>query len=144
MDSDKKILARQHEITALYLGALDQHLSDIVEGRASRMLEINEIAQLLHIHPTHLSNTVRQVTGHSACHFFEEKILNLSKAMLEKNELSISAIAGLLTYDPSNFTKFFKSYTQTTPKQYREAFLANKRNLNTVSVTKKPVSVTKT
>ena len=64
--------------------------------------------------------------------------------MLEKNELSISAIAGLLTYDPSNFTKFFKSYTQTTPKQYREAFLANKRNLNTVSVTKKPVSVTKT
>jgi AraC family transcriptional regulator of adaptative response / methylphosphotriester-DNA alkyltransferase methyltransferase len=35
--------------------------------------------------------------------------------------LSIAQIAGRLTYDPSNFTKFFKQYTGTTPKQFRNS-----------------------
>ena len=43
--------------------------------------------------------------------------------MLETSNASIGSIAALLTYDPSNFTKFFKRFTNTTPKQYREAFL---------------------
>ena len=144
MDIPGNVFARQHEITAQYLNALDGHLSDIVAGKATKMLEINEIAMLLHIHPTHLSNTIRHATGHSACYFFEEKILNLAKAMLEENKLKISAIAATLTYDPSNFTKFFKSYTNTTPKQYREDFLMARQALNTVSVTKKSVLLTKT
>jgi AraC family transcriptional regulator, regulatory protein of adaptative response / methylphosphotriester-DNA alkyltransferase methyltransferase len=125
MDTPKEKPSRQDEITDRYLTALDEHLADVVSGLADKMLEINEIAGLLHIHPTHLSNTVRTATGRSACDFFEEKILNISKAMLEKNELNISTIAGILTYDPSNFTKFFKSYMHVTPKQYREAFLKN-------------------
>jgi AraC family transcriptional regulator, regulatory protein of adaptative response / methylphosphotriester-DNA alkyltransferase methyltransferase len=77
MELPKKIAARQHEITSDYLAALDTHLLDIVEGRA---------------------------TGLHPCHFYEEKIMAIAKAMLKKNEQSISAIANLLTYDPSNFT----------------------------------------
>ena len=127
MHIPKKILARQYEITDEYLKTLDTHLADIVEGRATEMFEIRDIANILHIHPTHLSNTVRLTTGHSACSFFEEKILTIAKGMLEKNETSISSIAMLLTYDPSNFTKFFKSYTNLTPKQYRENFLLSQR-----------------
>lgn len=87
------------------------------------MMEIKEIANQLHIHPTHLSNTIKKETGESACSFYEEKILSISKALLEKNEMTITAIAHLLTYDPSNFTKFFKAYTDKTPKQYRNEFL---------------------
>jgi AraC-like DNA-binding protein len=45
--------------------------------------------------------------------------------MLEENQMSINSIASLLTYDSSNFTKFFKRFTTTTPKQYREDFLQN-------------------
>ena len=141
-DMAKKIFSRQQEITADYLNALDKHLSDIVEGRTTEMFEIKDIANVLHIHPTHLSNTVKLTTGNSACSFFEEKILNIAKAMLEKNEETISSIASLLTYDPSNFTKFFKSYTNTTPKQYREDSLRSQRTSNTVSITKKTVRLT--
>lgn len=119
----KKILARQHEITGIFLAEVDKHLSDIVNQRATEMLEIRDIANLMFIHPTHLSNTIKLATGHSPCFFFEEKILDIAKAMLEKNDRSISSIAMLLTYDPSNFTKFFKRFTGMTPKQYREAAL---------------------
>ncbi len=135
MDLPKKILARQHEITADYLSALDKHLSDIVEGRVTKMFEIKDVANVLHIHPTHLSNTIKFTTGKHPCYFFEEKILDIAKSMLEKNEVSINAIATLLTYDPSNFTKFFKRFANTTPKHYREAYLSRLEARNTESVT---------
>ena len=123
MNIPKKILARQHEITKDYLNALDIHLLDIVEGRASKMFEIKDLANVLHIHPIHLSNTIKVATGLHPCFFYEEKIMNIAKALLQKNDQSISAIASLLTYDPSNFTKFFKRFENKTPKQYRENYL---------------------
>lgn len=123
MDIPKKILARQHEITKDYLSALDSHLFDIVEGRTTEMFEIKDLANILHIHPIHLSNTIKVATGLHPCFFYEEKIMNIAKAMLQKNDQPISAIALLLTYDPSNFTKFFKRFEHKTPKKYREDYL---------------------
>ena len=123
MKIPEKILARQHEITKEYLTVLDTHLLDIVEGRTTEMYEIRDIADVMHIHPIHLSNTIKIATGVHPCFFYEEKIMNIAKAMLQKNEMSISAIANLLTYEPSNFTKFFKRFESKTPKQYREEYL---------------------
>ncbi len=125
MNLPKKIFARQHEITAEFLTEIDKHLADIITGNAVEMLEIKDIANLMHIHPTHLSNTIKLTTGNPPCYYFEDKILSISKSMLAKNDQSIQEIAILLTYDPSNFTKFFKRFTGITPKQYREQVLSN-------------------
>ena len=116
----KELISRQDEITSKFLKAIDEHLVDIVQGRADTMMEINEIAKQLNIHPTHLSNTVRLTTGKSACSFYEHKIIDIAKSLLEKTQNSITEIAHTLTYDPSNFTKFFKAYVN---KKYREDFL---------------------
>lgn len=125
MDIPSKIPARQHEILVTFLNEIDKHLADIVEERATEMFEIRDIAKIMHIHPTHLSNTIRQSTGNAPCFYFEEKILTIAKEMLSNNEQSIRSIATLLTYDPSNFTKFFKRFTGQTPKAYREAVLSS-------------------
>jgi AraC family transcriptional regulator of adaptative response / methylphosphotriester-DNA alkyltransferase methyltransferase len=135
MNIPKKIFARQHEITSHFLVAIDTHLLDIIEGRATTMFEIRDLAQLLHIHPTHLANTVKHTTGKSACYFFEDKILNIAKRMLEENTMPINAIASLLTYDPSNFTKFFKRFAGETPKGYRDRFLLKQVLKKTEAVT---------
>ena len=119
----KKILARQNEITTDYLAVLETHLKDIVSQKVTKMLEVRDFASMLFIHPTHLSNTIKLTTGKSPCDFYEEKIVVISKNLLEQNKLSIADIATLLTYDPSNFTKFFKRFVGQTPKQYREDFL---------------------
>ncbi|MCY1239108.1 DNA-binding transcriptional regulator AraC [compost metagenome] len=131
----KKILARQNEITADFLKEIDKHLQDILEGRATEMFEIRDLAAQLFIHPTHLSNTIKLVTGKAPCFFFEEKIMVIAKSMLEENKLSIGQIAALLTFDPSNFTKFFKRFAGLTPKQYREQVLEEKFSLKTETVT---------
>lgn len=116
----KKILARQHEITRDFLNEVEKHLADIVEGRKIDMYEIRDFAEILHIHPTHLSNTIKLTTGNAPCFYFEEKIMNAAKTLLKDNSKSINEIAVLLTFDPSNFTKFFKRFAGITPKQYRE------------------------
>ncbi|MGC3966925.1 MAG: AraC family transcriptional regulator [Pirellulales bacterium] len=127
-----KILARQHEITNDYLKEIDKHLLDIVENRTDQMFEIRDFASILHIHPTHLTNTVKQTTGKHPCFFFEEKLLVIAKRMLADNKMSIAEIAMQLTYDPSNFTKWFKRYAGTTPKRYREDVLREKTETVTI------------
>ncbi|HEY0611089.1 MAG TPA: AraC family transcriptional regulator [Chitinophaga sp.] len=116
----KKILARQQEITAAFLLHVDQHLDDILSGKAADMFEIRDFAALQFIHPTHLSNTIKLSTGRSPCDFMESRIMDISRAMLRDTQQPVAEIASRLTFDPSNFTKFFKRFEGITPRQYRE------------------------
>ena len=129
MPLPKKILARQHEIYADYLRAVDQHLADLVAGRATEMFEIRDLAGVMCIHPTHLSNTIKLVTGNSPCHDFQQRILAVAQQLLRDTDQPVAAVAATLTYDPANFTKFFKRFGGCTPKQYREQVRAEQREL---------------
>ena len=123
----KKLFARQHEITADFLREVDRHLADIVAGRATEMFEIRDFAGILCIHPTHLSNTIKLATGHAPCYFFEARIMDIARELLHDPTRTVVSIATQLTYDPSNFTKFFKHFQGCTPKQYREQVWAAQR-----------------
>jgi AraC-like DNA-binding protein len=115
----QKILARQHEIFAGYVKELDKHLDDIMHDRVTKMFEIRDFAELLHIHPTHLTNTIKLTTGKPPCWYFEDRIMTLAKEMLQQNT-PIKQVAFKLTFDASNFTKFFKRFEGITPKEYKE------------------------
>jgi AraC family transcriptional regulator of adaptative response / methylphosphotriester-DNA alkyltransferase methyltransferase len=123
----KKLLARQHEITADFRRLVAAHVADIAAGRATEMLEIRDFAGQLCIHPTHLSNTIKLATGQPPCFFFEAEILALAQELLRDTTRPVADIAASLTYDPSNFTKFFKRFAGLTPKQYREQVWAARR-----------------
>ncbi|MGI4762436.1 MAG: helix-turn-helix domain-containing protein [Janthinobacterium lividum] len=126
----QKILARQHEITADFRRLVAAHVADIAAGRATEMFEIRDFAGQLCIHPTHLSNTLKLTTGHPPCFFFEAEILAVAQGLLRDTTRPVADIAASLTYDPSNFTKFFKRFAGTTPKQYREQVWATRRAAN--------------
>ncbi|WDF56475.1 helix-turn-helix domain-containing protein [Mucilaginibacter sp. KACC 22063] len=118
----KKIFSRAHEITADYLKAVDKHLDDVANGSVTEMFEIRDFAELLHIHPTHLSNTIKLITGKHPCYYIESRLMDIVKDKLLNTNLSIAEIARQLTYDPSNFTKFFKHFEGITPNQYRQQY----------------------
>ncbi|MDY0906739.1 AraC family transcriptional regulator [Pedobacter sp. CFBP9032] len=134
MKLPEKLFARRHEITADYLKELDKHLDDIVCGRATEMLEVRDFADIIHVHAVHLSNTIKAATGHSPCYFFEKRLMEISKSMLENTNMAISEIARTLTYDPSNFTKFFKHFAGQTPKQYREEYIMSLANKEMIAI----------
>lgn len=119
-----KTTARQRELVNLYLEALQRHLEDLRHGRAENALEIRDFAEMLHVHQRHLSSTIREVTGKSPCDFFEQGLMEIARELLGDRSHSIAWVAKTLTFDPSNFTKFFKRFAGITPGQYRERIFA--------------------
>jgi len=120
--NNAKVSARQLEIVTQYLYELDKHLSDLKQGKAESTFEIKDLAGLLFIHPTHLSNTIQEVLGKSPCDIYEERLIEIAKELILSSNKPIAHIAETLTFDPSNFAKFFKSYVGTTPKKFRTDF----------------------
>lgn len=116
--------SRPQQITREYIRLLDNYIRELKEGKTDRVMEIRDFASLLHIHPVHLSNTIRETTGHSTCHLFEMRLVQVAKELLKDGNRSIGDIARQLTYDPSNFTKFFKHFEGITPRQFRNALPA--------------------
>ena len=114
---------RNKEIIDAYLLFLDQHIEDVVKGNAMEFLELNQIAGKLFISHSHLSDTIQKATGHHPCHFYDQKIIDKAVQLLTETGLPVAEIAIKLTYDPSNFSKFFKKWMNTTPAEYRKNYL---------------------
>ncbi|SIN86743.1 helix-turn-helix domain-containing protein [Chitinophaga niabensis] len=115
------ILKRSKEITENYFQFLDKHIAEVVSGEVSNFMKINQIASELFISHKHLTDTVQKETGNHPCHFYDLKIIDEAKKMLSETDKSASEIAKILTYDPSNFSKFFKKFVGQTPEKFRKA-----------------------
>jgi AraC-like DNA-binding protein len=114
-------MKRSEEITRQFLTELDKHILELKMGTAESTFEIQDIASLLHIHPTHLSNTIQDQLKRSPCDIYENKLMDVAKELILTTDLSIASIARRLTFDPSNFTKFFKHFEGITPGQFRRS-----------------------
>ena len=118
-------MQRPEEITQNFLSELDNHIADIVSGKKEVFYEIHDFANILCIHPVHLSNTVKETTGKSPCDHCEGKLAKEAKKLLQTTDWTVAQVARQLTYDPPSFTKFFKKYVGQTPSQYRSTLLKN-------------------
>lgn len=113
------MISRNEEIFQNFLSLIDEHLNDLIGGRVDTMFELRDFAKRLFIHPGHFSNVIKEHTGKHPCYFFEKKILVIAKDLLQEAQYSVADVARILTYDPSNFTKWFKAFEGITPSQYR-------------------------
>lgn len=118
--TDQEILKRSKEITNDYFQFLDKHIANVISGTVDQFMEINHIASELFLSHQHLTDTVQKETGNHPCHFYDMKILEEAKRMLAETDKSIAEIAAILTYDPSNFSKFFRKFVGQTPGQFRQ------------------------
>lgn len=113
-------IKRSKQLTQNYFQFLDTHIMEVALGKATSFMQINQIAKKLFVSHQHLTDTVQQETGNHPCHFYDLKIIEQAKRMLIDTNYSISEIARFLTYDPSNFLKFFKKLEGKTPGQFRK------------------------
>lgn len=105
-------------------------------GRVEEMFHIKDIAGIMCLHPVHVSNVIKLYTGFHPCHFYELRIVWEAKALLSDPALSIGDVARQLTYDTSNFTKFFKEYEDMTPTEYRKKLTSQHENTQHDSLNK--------
>ncbi len=85
---------------------------------------VQEFADYLAISPNHLHKCVKATTGKSAHELLEGMRILEAKVLLKQTRLSIGEIAFKIgKFDPSDFSRFFKTKTGCTPLQYRSGKL---------------------
>jgi len=122
-----KVATRGAQITRQYLLFLDKHIDDVIQGRTMEFMALNKIAREIAVSPKHLCYTVQKEKGKHPGYFYNLKIIAKAKEFLISSSLSIAKIALLLTYDASNFSKFFKKWTGETPGRFRKKRLGQPR-----------------
>ena len=115
------MMKRSEEITRQYFTFLDKHIQDVISGTVQDFMELNEIAGELAVSHKHLTDTIKKSTGEHPCYFYDGKIIEQAKDMLINSDKSVAEIARIFTYDPSNFSKFFKKMTGFTPGNFRNS-----------------------
>jgi len=81
---------------------------------------ISFYSQHLGVSPNHLNKVVKQTTGKHASVLIAEMLVLEAKVLLKHSELTISEIAFKLGFgDQSYFSRFFKSHTGNTPREYK-------------------------
>ena len=124
IDIPKKILSRKEEITADFLELVEVHIKELLEGRTSKRYSSSDFAKKLFIHPRHLTNTIKLTINTSPCDIMENRLVHEAQVLLKDNNYSIAEIGTRLGYtEATNFTKFYKGMTGSTPLQYRKQFL---------------------
>lgn len=82
---------------------------------------VENYASQLGITPKYLSHTLRKTTGKQASEWIDEYSLLEAKKLLSHSYNTIQEISYDLNFStPSHFSKFFKSKTGMTPKEFRQ------------------------
>ena len=84
---------------------------------------VQYLAEQLNYTPNYLSDMLRSLTGLNAQQHIHEKLIERSKELLSTTAFSISEIAYQLGFEHSqSFSRLFKTKTQLSPVQFRQAF----------------------
>lgn len=81
------------------------------------------IAEQLNVSPNYLASVLKSLTGLTTQQHIHEKLIEKAKEKLSTTKLSVSEIAYELGFEyPQSFSKLFKSKTNQSPLEFRQAF----------------------
>ena len=87
---------------------------------AVRELNLNMVAESVHISPAYLSQLFKQVTGESCIEYITKARINESRRLLKDTTLKTYEIAEMVGYSDSQyFSTSFKKIVGTSPTNYR-------------------------
>ncbi len=99
---------------------LEEHFYQVANNQTDSIFAVSDFADQLSVTPNHLSDVVKSHFGKTPTQLIRERLILEAQALLKSTDMSISQVAYFLHFkDPSNFAKFFKSYTQKSPSQYK-------------------------
>ena len=100
---------------------LETHIRDLVRGQCDRIYQVQDYAQVQHLHPSYFSTVIKRKTGKSVTTWISEKVIAEAQTMLARTQDSIQEIAFRLGFkDAAHFSRFFKKNTQMSPSSFRQ------------------------
>ena len=104
-----------------FLQTLNNYFMELNKGEMDKPLTLKYVATKMHLHPTYLSNLLKQQTGKTAAQLVRERLILEAQSLLKNTDMTIAEIAYYLHFkDNSNFAKFFRHQTSVSPSDYRE------------------------
>ncbi|MDO6602591.1 helix-turn-helix transcriptional regulator [Arenibacter palladensis] len=93
---------------------------NLVEKQYTQTRNVKDYAKILQISTKHLNQIVKEFTLNTAKHFIDDFVtLEIKRAIASTNS-SLKEIGYAIGFDEmTNFTKFFKKQTGTTPKRFK-------------------------
>ncbi len=100
---------------------LARQFQDLVERDFTRKTKVADYADLLHITPSHLNDSVKKVTGQPASEHIKQRVVLEAKRKAFFGTTSAKEIAFDLGFeDEAHFSKYFKANTGQTFTEYRK------------------------
>jgi transcriptional regulator, AraC family len=113
-------LGRRLPSKALQMSGLVGDFINAVEVHHHRLYNIQDYQQKLGVTEKQLASSVRESLGMTPKTYLDERRLLEAKRYLSYSDLSIKEVAFALNFDePTNFNKFFRRHTGTTPQAFR-------------------------
>lgn len=99
---------------------LVKRFKQLIEEKCQENVSVKDYAELLHVTPNYLSETVKSLTGRTSTDLINDRMVLEIKRMLVHSDLTASEIAFQLHFaDQSYFSKYFKKLTQLSPLEFR-------------------------
>lgn len=96
---------------------------NLVEQEVTKYTKVKDYAKLIGVSTKTLNTITKTIVNKSAKEFIDDICTKQIKRLLINTELSIKEIAYASGFEEStNFYKYFKRQTQTTPEQFRNKF----------------------
>jgi len=98
------------------------NFQNLVEQHVTKYSKVKDYAQLIGISTKTLNTITKTIVNKSAKDFIDDIYTKQIKRLLINTELSIKEIAFVSGFEENtNFYKYFKRQTQTTPEQFRNS-----------------------
>jgi AraC-like DNA-binding protein len=93
----------------------------LIEENFAKEKNVSPYAEMLNMNPSCLNELSKRVTGITAGELIRNRVIEETKKLLFSSRMSGKEIAYELGFDdPAYFSRFFKKYTGTTLKEFRD------------------------
>ena len=98
-------------------------VANYVQHHLSDAIKTEDIAEALYISRPYLSKKFKEDTGENIADFILKEKTEEAKRLLRYSDKSLTAIGSYLGFSsPSHFSRVFKAYVGSTPREYREKY----------------------
>ncbi|MBC7342612.1 MAG: PocR ligand-binding domain-containing protein [Clostridia bacterium] len=105
--------------------AVVKQVTDYLEQHFSEEININKVAQEVHLSPFYLSRLFKEELGLTIVEYLTDVRLGVARNLLEKTDLTVTQVSERVGYqDPAYFSRIFKKRIGVSPKEYQRRWRA--------------------